>query len=344
MNTVKTAAVCLTLLTALNAAAQDGKQEMDRKVFGGERRSIGTPAAKAPAEKKADNTAPKTGYKRKPSEQEAARQLYERFTHGDNLYAAKLRDAANGGNRWASLYYGYLAETGKLSGRQDMQLALRSYQKAVKNPDGSLTGNHLAAYNLGLAYYYGKGVAPDSRSALKWLLTAIQAYRESKGRNAVFWPAEYHAGLIKEAAAKTAPTQLVEARSHYANAARMRDPNALYRYGLLIAAENQPAALPYYNRAADRWHSGAMVALARYYSKGDSLHKANRLEAVRWLQIAAATDKRYASYAKRAMNSLKPDEQNRVGSSVTMWLQRRGIRPAPFDYAAPLFEDPATIR
>ena len=87
-----------------------------------------------------------------------------------------------------------------------------------------------------------------------------------------------------------------------------------------------------------------MVALARYYGKGDSLHKANRLEAARWLQIAAATDKRYASYAKRAMNSLKPDEQKRVGSSVTMWLQRRGIRPAPFDYAAPLFEDPATIR
>ena len=168
MNTVKTAAVCLTLLAALNAAAQDGKQEMDRKVFGEEHRNIGTPAAKAPAEKKADSPTPKTGYKRKPSEQEAARQLYERFTHGDSLYAAKLRDAANGGNRWASLYYGYLAETGKLSSRQDMQLALRSYQKAVKNPDGSLTGNHLAAYNLGLAYYYGKGVAVDSRNALKW--------------------------------------------------------------------------------------------------------------------------------------------------------------------------------
>lgn len=342
MDTVKTALVCMGMLAVLPVWAQDDTSDAVKRVFGMEKRAVGTSAVKKPEERKA--AAGQHGYKRKPTGQEQARQMYERFTHGDSLYASKLRDAANGGNIWASLYYGYLAETGGLSGRTDYALAQRSYQKAVKNPDGGLTGNHLAAYNLGLMYRYGKGVKADSRTALKWFLTAIQAYRENKNRNAVFWPAEYHVAVLKEAAGKNDPKQSAEARTHYANAARMREPEAVYRYGLSVSAENPAAAVPYYNRAADRWHSGAMVALARYYGKGDNLHKADRIEASRWLQIAAVADKRYASYAKRAMSSLTPDEQKRVTASVSSWMKRRGIRPAPFDYSVPLNTDPAPIR
>ena len=344
MKTIRTTLSCL-LLIALPTVAQTGQPNVEKQVFGSSQRNIGTPAKNtaAPAADKKAGKAPWT-YQRKLSERESAKQMFDRFTYGDSLYSVKLRDAANSGNRWAAFYYGYLAETGKLSGAKDYELARRSYQKAVKNTDGSLTANHLAAYNIGLMYYYGKGSSQNPAEALKWFLIAIQAYRESKGNNAVFWPAEYHVGRIKEAAAKNVPAQLAEARSHYGNAARMRDPDSLYRYGLLIALENPPAALSYYTRAADRWHSGAMVALARYYAKGDSLHKADRSENARWLQLAAVADKRYAPYAKRAQAGLTADEQKRVQASASAWLKRRGIRPASFDYAAALQDDPAAIR
>lgn len=202
MKTIRTTLSCL-LLIALPAVAQTGQPNVEKQVFGSSQRNIGTPAKNtaAPAADKKAGKAPWT-YQRKLSERESAKQMFDRFTYGDSLYSVKLRDAANSGNRWAAFYYGYLAETGKLSGAKDYELARRSYQKAVKNTDGSLTANHLAAYNIGLMYYYGKGSSQNPAEALKWFLIAIQAYRESKGNNAVFWPAEYHVGRIKEAAAK----------------------------------------------------------------------------------------------------------------------------------------------
>jgi TPR repeat protein len=70
--------------------------------------------------------------------------------------------------------------------------------KAVKNPDGSLTGNHLAAYNIGLMYFFGSGqLKQDGRTALRWFQTASQAYREAKkSKTAIFWPASLYSAQI----------------------------------------------------------------------------------------------------------------------------------------------------
>ena len=123
-----------------------------------------------------------------------------------------------------------------------------------------------------------------------------------------------------------------------------KDENvALYGYGHSIFRENPYAAVNYYQRAADRWHIGAMVALAHYYAKGDKLRKADLVQATRWMQIAASVDGRYKGYAQRMMAALPENQQKQVAQSASSWLRRRGIRPEPFPYAAPLNDDPPRI-
>ncbi len=46
---------------------------------------------------------------RRLNPRDEARQMFERFNSGDMLYASRLKDAANNGNPWAALQYGYLA-------------------------------------------------------------------------------------------------------------------------------------------------------------------------------------------------------------------------------------------
>ena len=339
----------LAVLLGTAAAAQADNKQLEQQVLGAtpQKRQADTAAA---AEDKTKTDQAKTA-KRKDralSPREDAQRMYARFNAGDSMYVTLLRDAANKGNPWASLQYGYLAHLGRIPGSKgaDYALAHKAYMKAVKNPDGSLTANHLAAYNLGLLYYFGGGpIKPDGKTALKWFQTANQAFSEQKRsqQQAVFWPAAiYAANILERGHAGVAPDPK-RARVYWQRAAAQRDPAALYGYGHSIFRENPYAAVNYYQRAADRWHIGAMVALAHYYAKGDKLRKADLVQATRWMQIAASVDGRYKGYAQRMMAALPENQQKQVAQSASSWLRRRGIRPEPFPYAAPLNDDPPRI-
>ncbi|HRM21822.1 MAG TPA: hypothetical protein PL031_04675, partial [Neisseria sp.] len=149
----------IALLPAIVLAAPQPNAE--QQVFGSQRSSQQTTQAQS-AQTNAGGAKPAQGATRKTrrlNPRDEARQMFERFNSGDMLYASRLKDAANNGNPWAALQYGYLAHKGQLPGLKapDYALAYKAYMKAVKNPDGSLTGNHLAAYNIGLMYFFGSG-------------------------------------------------------------------------------------------------------------------------------------------------------------------------------------------
>ena len=156
---MKSILTTIALLPAIVLAAPQPNAE--QQVFGSQRSSQQATQAQS-AQTNAGGAKPAQGATRKTrrlNPRDEARQMFERFNSGDMLYASRLKDAANNGNPWAALQYGYLAHKGQLPGLKapDYALAYKAYMKAVKNPDGSLTGNHLAAYNIGLMYFFGSG-------------------------------------------------------------------------------------------------------------------------------------------------------------------------------------------
>ena len=182
----------IALLPAIGLAAPQPNAE--QQVFGSQRSSQQATQAQS-AQTNAGGAKPAQGATRKTrrlNPRDEARQMFERFNSGDMLYASRLKDAANNGNPWAALQYGYLAHKGQLPGLKgpDYALAYKAYMKAVKNPDGSLTGNHLAAYNIGIAHLSdarklakAEGLDPNKWLDVKQMLPRLsqkQWYRKTR--------------------------------------------------------------------------------------------------------------------------------------------------------------------
>lgn len=330
------------------AATTAAQPSAEQKVFGMPGAATGTTAAKTPEPQAASKTVTpsvktaRTANKLPPQAQ--AKQMYDRFNAGDLLYASKLKDAANAGNPWAALQYGFLAHRGRLPGQKGVNLALahKAYMKAVRQ-GGTLTGNHLAAYNLGLIYYYGgNGFAKDGREALKWFGLANQSYREfKKSQGATFWPAALYSAQMLENGYGGVKADKAAARVHWQAAARANDPAALYGLGRSVAPENPFVAIASFKKAADRWHVPSMLALAKWYSTNDKLHQADPVQAAAWLQTAAMVDRRYSAQAAGYSRRLNAKQQRTASSKAAQWFKSRGMKPPVHDYSAPLNEDPA---
>ena len=345
---MKSILTTIALLPAIVLAAPQPNAE--QQVFGSQRSSQQATQAQS-AQTNAGGAKPAQGATRKTrrlNPRDEARQMFERFNSGDMLYASRLKDAANNGNPWAALQYGYLAHKGQLPSLKgpDYALAYKAYMKAVKNPDGSLTGNHLAAYNIGLMYFFGSGqLKQDGRTALRWFQTASQAYREAKkSKTAIFWPASLYSAQILQNGYAGVTADPTAARAHWEAAIRSKDPAALHGYAAAIYSNNPFAAVRVYQSAADRWHVPSMIALARWYANGDKLHQADPEQTATWLLIASFVDKRYTSNAESVLKHLNAESQKQVRTRASRWIQSKGLRLDKFDYASPLNDDPAARR
>ena len=272
------------------------------------------------------------------NDQNYALALAKRAENGDTAAVLELKNAANGGNRWAAVQYGYLAHTGRLpglAGRTDTVTAAKAYRIALK--DGS--GNYLAAYNLGLMYYYGSGMKANGAEALRLFKTAAENYR-SKVSSRVFWPAEVYAAQILERGYGVAKNEAAAAE-YWERAAKANVPEGLYGYGMFIlngrgGLQNPYRAYPLLLQAANRWHTGAMVALAQYQGRGDRLRDADPADAAKWWMLAATADKRYTRQAEKAVAALPAAKQQQVRSQVRSWLTTHTTVPKSFDWKKPV--------
>lgn len=337
----------LAFLAVLSLPLATGQTGTDQKVFGPTgpaAKAASSSAASAPAAKKTKPAPPKPQKRLQPKDE--AKRMYDRFNGGDMLYAAKLKEAANAGNPWAALQYGYLSHKGRLPGQKapDYVLAQRAYMKAVKTADSGQTGNHLAAYNLGVLYYRGGGnIKKDPAAALRWFKTAMVGYREFKNsKSASFWPAAAHAAQILTAYGSKADR--AEVRSYWAEALKGNEPTVSAAFAKTVYAENPFTAIRHYKQAADRWHVPSMVALARWYANGDKLHQADPVQAAAWLLQAAHYDRSHNRLAQTVLSKLNPAQQKKARETAAQWLRTRGLKPVPFDFSSPLNDDPATIR
>lgn len=93
--------------------------------------------------------------------------LYSQWQHGDRGALNQIFLAAEGGNTWAEELVGYMLDNGD-GVKQDSKLAAAYFQRAAKDVP-------LARYNLGLLYYYGRGVPKDEAKAAELLKLATKS-------------------------------------------------------------------------------------------------------------------------------------------------------------------------
>ncbi|MBQ9619872.1 MAG: sel1 repeat family protein [Neisseriaceae bacterium] len=282
------------------------------------------------------------------------KRLFNAALDGNITAANTIKSAANDGNHNASLLYGYMAHTGKIPGKStDYALAMKAYKKATrqKNKQGQeigFYGNHLAAYNIGIMYLNGHGIAKNIKEAYRWFNISQLAYQEKQGGSGYFYPAIVHMARMLETGSGVARNDK-EALKMWKFASNENVPEAMVGYAKLVmagrgTAQNIGVAMNKLNQAAEKWNLEAMTLLAKLHEKGDNLNrKPNPKAKAKWLMILASADRRYRSKANTALNTLKPTDQNEVRKEVASFLSVRSNIPEAFDYNKPLYQSPKRI-
>ncbi|NEX63384.1 tetratricopeptide repeat protein [Noviherbaspirillum galbum] len=271
--------------------------------------------------------------------QKRAYDLSRAAATGSEAALEELRSRANDGDRWSAMQFGWLHHTGKApkAGR-DIKIAMKAYRKAAKiaSDSAAITGNPLAAYNMGLIYLYGDdGVESDPHEAAKWFSAA--AGDETK----VFVPAAMNLANLFEYGFGNVAQDLAESARWYRAAAAHKEPYALYKLGAMLANGIGVAANPFeaqikLEAAAKMGSTDAMYILSRLSMVDHGLTEKNPVNAAKWLLIASENNPQFKKLANEAMSKLPRDKQNSAKNMAMAWLKSYG-RPMPrTDYRVPL--------
>ena len=288
--------------------------------------------------------------KPKAVDSQELKRLFNAAQDGNVVAADKIKQAANNGNRNAALIYGYLAHTGKLpDSGTNYATALKAYKMAarIKDKQGDeigFYGNHLAAYNIGIMYLNGQGVPKSATEAYRWFKIANDTYLE-KSHGEVFYPAAYHIANALQTGVGT-PRDDKEAVIVWRKMASQKVPDANLAYAKMAIAgrgmiQNNSIAINQLKLAAEKWNIEAMLLLIKLHEKGDGVtQKPNKVAVAKWYIVLAAASKKYKGKAQSALEALKPEQQQQAKKEAAIFLNTRSTVPDPFDYNAPLFQNP----
>lgn len=278
------------------------------------------------------------------------RRLVKASTDGNINAANAIKNAANEGDSNAALQYGYLAHTGKLPGiGTNYSVAMKAYKKAARQKDAQgqelgYLGNHLATYNIGVMYQQGQGVPQSATEAYRWFKITNEAYTEQHS-NRVFYPAAIQMARALQTGVGT-PRDDKAAVQMWLKASKEGSSDAMVGYANMVAAgrgtiKNPSIAFQYYKRAADKWHLEAIEAMAKLTAKGDGISREPNLkESAKWYIILATVKKKYSGKERVALSQLSPRDQKSAKEAALSWLSFHIQVPEPFDYTAPLNEEP----
>lgn len=213
----------------------------------------------------------------------------------DDIQAVEwYRKAAEQGNEEAQNYLGVCYDQGK-GVSQDFDQALYWYKKSAEQ--GDTDGQN----NLGVCYFHGKGVQKDYAQAAEWYIKAAEqghAYAQSN----LAWCYEYGQGVpqdYKQAVKwyELAAGQDVENASEKfvtlcTKLANDNDPDAQYKLAHMFDSGkyvncNEPEALRWLQKAAERGSMLAQREMGIRYATGKGVTKSKRL-ARSWYKDAIA--------------------------------------------------------
>ncbi|WP_396334131.1 tetratricopeptide repeat protein [Burkholderia anthina] len=286
--------------------------------------------------------------------QKDALALFRAAQNGSQEALDKLLKSSRGGDPWATMQFGYLYQIGRSPGTSaamqpgyppggSIPIAMKSYLIAAgkMTPEGTISGNVFAAYNLGLIYLWGldNGGNPQPEMAVRWFRAAANTATDK-----VFLPAVMHLAVIYENGFRSVPADLREAMLWYRKAAGAGEPTALLKWGVALvegkgAEKNYFDGLVQLQRSAEKWQRDAMYYLASLNGMGSDYQERNIFAAAQWLWIAATGAPRYRAAADAMMGNLDKPTQQRVKQSARLWITGHMKIPPHIEYNAPLNED-----
>jgi len=171
------------------------------------------------------------------------------------------------------------------------KLAMIAVPPTERLPDGiggpvlraaALKGDPAAAYEVGVRFAEGKGVAPDLDQAAKWYDRAAQAG---------VVPALFRLGTFYEKGLSVKKDVDI-ARRYYAQAAERGSAKAMHNLAVLDAdgggkGANYKSASTWFRKAADRGVADSQFNLGILYARGIGVEQ-NLAESFKWFSLAAA--------------------------------------------------------
>jgi localization factor PodJL len=146
----------------------------------------------------------------------------------------------------------------------------------------ALKGDPTAAYEIGVRYAEGKGVAPNLDEAAKWYDRAAQAG---------VIPAVFRLGTLYEKGLSV-KKDVDTARRYYMQAAERGNAKAMHNLAVLDAdgggkGANYKNAAQWFRKAADRGVADSQFNLGILYARGIGVEQ-NLAESFKWFSLAAA--------------------------------------------------------
>lgn len=221
--------------------------------------------------------------------------------------------------------------TGALSGASRARLGTVQVPPSEKLPDGiggpglrtaAMKGDATAAYEIGVRFAEGKGVAANYDEAAKWYDRAAQAG---------VVPATFRLGTLYEKGLGVKKDADI-ARRYYTQAAERGNAKAMHNLAVLDAdgggrGANYKSAAQWFRKAADRGVADSQFNLGILYARGIGVEQ-NLAESYKWFSLAAAQGDADAS-GKRDDVSKRLDPQSLAAAKLA--IQTFSAEPQPDD-------------
>jgi len=221
--------------------------------------------------------------------------------------------------------------TGALSGTSRARLGMVQVPPSEKLPDGiagpalraaAMKGDATAAYEIGLRFAEGKGVASNYDEAAKWYDRAAQAG---------VVPATFRLGTLYEKGLGVKKDADI-ARRYYTQAAERGNAKAMHNLAVLDAdggghGANYKSAAQWFRKAADRGVADSQFNLGILYARGIGVEQ-NLAESYKWFSLAAAQGDGDSS-GKRDDVAKRLDPQSLAAAKLA--IQTFSAEPQPDD-------------
>ncbi|MCS3933830.1 localization factor PodJL [Bradyrhizobium elkanii] len=221
--------------------------------------------------------------------------------------------------------------TGALSGASRARLGMIQVPPSEKLPDGiggpvlrtaAMKGDATAAYEIGVRFAEGKGVAANYDEAAKWYDRAAQAG---------VVPATFRLGTLYEKGLGVKKDADI-ARRYYTQAAERGNAKAMHNLAVLDAdgggrGANYKSAAQWFRKAADRGVADSQFNLGILYARGIGVEQ-NLAESYKWFTLAAAQGDADAS-GKRDDVAKRLDPQSLAAAKLA--IQTFSAEPQPDD-------------
>ncbi|MCA1478787.1 tetratricopeptide repeat protein [Bradyrhizobium sp. NBAIM08] len=221
--------------------------------------------------------------------------------------------------------------TGALSGTSRAKLGVVQVPPSEKLPDGiggpalrsaAMKGDATAAYEIGVRFAEGKGVATNYDEAAKWYDRAAQAG---------VVPAIFRLGTLYEKGLGVKKDADI-ARRYYTQAAERGNAKAMHNLAVLDAdgggrGANYKSAAQWFRKAADRGVADSQFNLGILYARGIGVEQ-NLAESYKWFNLAAAQGDADAA-GKRDDVAKRLDPQSLAAAKLA--IQTFSAEPQPDD-------------